>query len=250
MSTALSQKRIDLYFSIWVFFIPITSVLVIPSIQGTLPAYFFAFLSILVVLLTKQRVTQWRTYFTRLSVILFVYLFLAIISQALNSFTNNPAFVGILLVDNFDATTTVFRSTFFTQSLYLFAGILTFLFVRNYYNASWDKSIFRAAVVFAVFGLYEFAYFLIFREYGDFLTNRTFGEHDTINLGNQLMTIGSLTFQRVNGLALEPSMFAFTLLPFWIYSLFVGRKFISMILFVALFDPLVHNAREYSVRFT
>ena len=48
------------------------------------------------------------------------------------------------------------------------------------------------------------------------------------------MTIAGFTFQRINGLALEPSMFAFTVLPFWIYSIHTKRKRLSLILLCSL----------------
>lgn len=222
------------YFYVWALFLPITSILVIPNIQGTFPSTIFAIISFFLVLLVKQRRIQLKGYLWDLVVIFILYTFLSLVSQLINGMVDIPSFDKVILIDPSDTSTDMFRSSFFTQSLYLLAGIITFVYIKRYYNDSWEKPIFIGILLFTIYGIYEFLYFLIFNDYGDFLTNRNFEGHDTINLGNQLMTIGSVVIQRVNGLALEPSMFAFTVLPFWIYSYFTGRKKVSLILFVGL----------------
>lgn len=233
-SMIFTPKPIDTFFYIWAIFLPITSILIIPSIQGTFPSAVFALMSLSVVVLTKQRIFQLRGYLADLSILIFIFLFLSLISQFINGMLDLPKFYNLRLVDGYDTTTEVFRSSYFTQSLYLLISLITFVFVKNFYNIKWDKAIFTGISLYVLYGLYEFAYYIIFKDFGDFLTNRNFGNHDTINLGNQLMRIGSIVIQRINGLALEPSMFAFTVLPFWIYATFTGRKKISFLLFIGL----------------
>ncbi|TYS14267.1 hypothetical protein FZC78_19110 [Rossellomorea vietnamensis] len=233
-ATLETPRTLTNFFKLWAFFIPITSILLIPTVQGTLPSYLLAFSSLLLVLFVNQYKVQLEGYLSELIMIIFVFILLSLISQLLNSFFTIPAFDRITLVDPDNPSKVVFRTTFFTQSLYLLSGILTFVFVKRYFTLSWEKYIFLGINFFVIYGLFEFIYYLAFNDFGDFLTNREYDDHETINLGNQLMTIGSVTFQRINSLALEPSMFAFTLLPFWIYSIFTKRKKTSILLFIGL----------------
>ncbi|WP_338788818.1 hypothetical protein [Metabacillus sp. FJAT-53654] len=211
----------DRYFLIWALFIPITSILLIPSVQGSLPSYGLAFLSfVLVLAMIKNK----KRYFYDLFIISFIFFLVTLTSQLINTMVNLPSFENLTLVEEANPATTILRSSYFTQSLYFFVGILTFVFIKNFYKEEWVKYIFVSINIFAVYALYEFVYYLVFNSYGDFLSNRSFGTHDTIALGNQLMTISSVTFQRINGLTQEPSMFAFVVLPFWVYAWSLKKK--------------------------
>lgn len=131
------------------------------------------------------------------------------------------------------------RPTMFTQSLYVLAAASTFFFVKHLYSVRWDTYLFTGAVVFAIYGLYECAYFLVFGESGDFLSNRTFEAGKLfggVATGSWFQTfqLGPLTVQRLKSLAGEPSMYAFAILPFWIYALHTKRTFTHVLLFITL----------------
>jgi len=130
------------------------------------------------------------------------------------------------------------RKTMFSQSLYVLAAASTFFFVKHLYSVRWDKYLFTGAIVFAIYGIYEWAYFLVFRDSGDFLSNRTFagGIFGDVHTGSWSQTIhlGPLTVQRLKSLAGEPSMYAFAILPFWIYALHTKRTFTHVLLFITL----------------
>ncbi|MCE7037595.1 hypothetical protein [Bacillus cereus] len=224
---------LDRYFRAWALVIPVTSVLVVPGIQGTIPGYIFSFLLIFALLVCKLDSSKINT-FKDMFVFTYIFIIMILISQLINGTINIPSLERVILVNKLDINTEIFRGSLFTQSLYLIPCIILFCFIKNYYSKDWDKYIFWGIGIYAIFGLYEFFYYIIFNEFGDFLTNRNFGEHETIRLGNQLMTIAGFTFQRINGLALEPSMFAFTVLPFWIYSIHTKRKRLSLILLCSL----------------
>lgn len=224
---------LDRYFRAWALVIPVTSVLVVPGIQGTIPGYIFSFLLIFVLLVCKLDSSKINT-FKDMFVFTYIFIIMILISQLINGTINIPSLERVILVNKLDINTEIFRGSLFTQSLYLIPCIILFCFIKNYYSKDWDKYIFWGIGIYAIFGLYEFFYYIIFNEFGDFLTNRNFGEHETIRLGNQLMTVAGFTFQRINGLALEPSMFAFTILPFWIYSIHTKRKRLSLILLCSL----------------
>jgi hypothetical protein len=230
----ITPKILNKYFYFWALFLPISSVLLIPSIQGTIPGYLFAFISIFLVLFVYKMQIHKLLILKDLTIFLYVFTLINLISQLCNIFFDIPDISYLRLVEPENPFQIVFRTSFFTQSLYLVPGVLTFVFVKRYYNSTWDHYLYIGITLFVLYGLYEFFYFLIFRDFGDFLSNRNFDQHKTIVLGNQLMTIGSFTFQRINSLSPEPSMFAFTVLPFWVYAIHTNRKWVSRLLLLGL----------------
>lgn len=222
----------DIYFAFWSLFLPITSFLLIPSIQGTTPAYILAFLAIPFAALIKSFA---RTkYIKNISVILLVFILLNTISQFGLVFSV-PNFANLTLIDPED-NTLIFRSSMFTQTLYLLASISTFCFVKNFYKKQWDKFIFLGSLLLAAYGIYEFLYFLIFHTNGDFISNRTFQLGNFLISGSsfQVMTLGFLRIMRLKSLTGEPSMYAFTILPFWIFAIHQNKPFTHIILFLTL----------------
>lgn len=226
---------IDKYFKIWAIVIPITSFLVIPSIQGTTPAYILALLSILMVPVLTKFKGKGSDYICDLLFFLYVYIFINLIGQFYLSFDGKftPDFSTVSLIDNSDVSTTVLRKSMFTQSLYLLAAVATFVFVKNFYKQHWDNFLFLGACILGIYGIYEVTYFLLFHENGDFISNRNF---DGTHSGSlfQTISIGSLVLQRLKSLTGEPSMYAFTVLPYWIYAIHKKKTLIHLFLFITL----------------
>ena len=221
---------INSYFKIWALFIPITSVILIPSVKGTLISYFFAAFSSIVGV----------KYYKKCDYILpvkFIYCFCFVLftSQLFVTMYNNWLPHNLLLVDKTDLSTAVFRSSMLTQSLYLLPCILTFVYVKAFYNESWDKWIFYGGNFFAIYGIYEFVYFLLTGENGDFLSNRWFGDDDEI-VGSafQQVTLGGITIERLKSLTGEASMYAYIMLAYWIYAIHTERNKLSMFYFFSL----------------
>ncbi|MBP2658163.1 MAG: putative rane protein [Firmicutes bacterium] len=146
----------------------------------------------------------------------------------------SPNFENLVMINPYDSSK-IFRSTMFTQALYLLAAFSTFLFSKLFYKRQWDKYIFSGVIFLALYGLFEFIYFLIFNQNGDFISNRVFGDGE-IGSGSlfQTMTIGGLGLERLKSLTGEPSMYAFTVLPFWIYTLHTRNKCSSLLFLVTL----------------
>ncbi|MGG0492189.1 hypothetical protein ABEY62_04210 [Priestia megaterium] len=224
MNVIAPQKTINYFFYFWSFFIPIASYLIFPTVQGSLPSYVLALLSVFVVIFAKQYRFQLKYYLLDITIILTIFISLTLVSQLINGMLSIPNLDGLRLIDSIDTSKIQFRSSLFSQSLYLLVGLLTFVFMKRYYVEKWDKYIFISLNVFTCYAIYEFIYFLIFKDSGDFITNRQFGDHETIALGNQLMSVGPLTFQRANGLAPEPSMFVFVVLPLFVYAAAMKKK--------------------------
>lgn len=237
-----SFKVIDRYYLIWAFFVPITSVLIMPSVQGTTPGYLMCFLSLAIALSFGggERTRYLRILLTSL----FIWVLLFTLTQLADlTYGYRPDLETMLLVNPFDHTF-VMRSTLFTQSLYVMAVVLYGTYLYMYYDDAWDRIIVAAGVLFALYGLYECVYYLLMGKPGDFLSNRQFG--DTQGKGKipegwitgsafQTMSVGGISMQRLKALTGEPSMYALSMFPFWVYIRTVQRsRWPALILGVSL----------------
>ncbi len=225
-------STVDLYFLLWAPFMLIQSVVVLP-VKGTTLGYLLALLSPIVVLLFGDKKNRNR-YLKLFIICLFFYSVITLLSQFGNMIFR-VTFGDITLVD-FTDERLYFRRTLFTQSLYLLAGFFTFLFIKTFYKSRWDNYLFTGAVLLACYGLYEILYFHIFGSAGDFLSNRTVGSGDMARLDGlfQTMNIGGFSIMRLKSLTGEPSMYSFSILPFWIYALYTERFKIAYFLFATL----------------
>lgn len=206
----------DKYFILWAFFIPISSWVISPSIKGSLISYLFAFLSPLVIICFRQDIV--KEYILDIVKIALVLLFFALMSQLANVLFNINLY-NIVLVNPDDFDNKIFRSSLITQSIYLIPVILTFLYVKHLYKPSWDKWIIYGGLVFVLYGFYKWLGFLLTGTDIDFLTNRTFGDSDAVQYQYQGMVVAGMLLQRFQSLAGEPSMFAFTILPYFIFAI-------------------------------
>lgn len=228
----LEERIIDKYFYIWAIFLPITSVLLIPSIQGTTIGYVLAFMSLgLVPFISKYRNNVAR-FFGTFSLVFIVFLLLQLLAQFFLANSRTVDFSSVILVDPYNYEY-LFKNTLVTQSLYIVAAFLTFSFVRTFYSENWDKFLFIGAVLLASYGFYEFFSYFFTGTNNDFLTNRTFTD-DWTGSSFQLMYIGPYTFMRLKSLTGEPSMYALTIIPFWLYAIGTNRKKTAILLLISL----------------
>lgn len=221
---------INKYFAVWSLLIPISSVVLFINVKGTLPSYFLCIISIFL------SVKYHRDYdFKCLANILYVILLLTLFSQ-LFILIYDIRMPNLILVDKLDTVTTVFRNTLYSQGLYLLMGVITFIFVKSYYNECWDKWIIYGGEILALYGVWEIIFFLVSGQDGDFLSNRWFGaEKDNSFEGVfQQITLGGFTIKRLKSLTGEPSMYAFTMLSYWIYAIHTGWKKVALFLGVTL----------------
>jgi hypothetical protein len=227
-----SNNIFDRYFYVWALFLPITSVLVIPSIQGTLPSYLFALFSIIFVPFITKLNNIGQKFLKDFLIYLYILILINACAQLGLTFIYDIDFSNVRLLNPEDDAY-LLRSTLITQSLYLTAGVATFIYVKNFYKERWDKKIYYGVIFLALYGIYEVIYFFIFKQNGDFLSNRMWdGEHAGSLF--QTTSFGSLVLLRLKSLTGEPSMYAFTVLPFWIYAIHTGRKFTQVLLLVTL----------------
>ena len=167
------------FMPLWCILMPLTSFLLIPSVQGTIPAYMLAFVSAFFVIVESRRraikhpanplLHDW------LLLVAGIWLLLLCGSQLGHLLSNRHDFGDMFLINPSD-TRVVFRSALFTQSLYLAACLCIALFFRFFFRAEWMRYVLWGGWFLAIYGIYEWLFFLIFQQPGDFIANRTYGE--------------------------------------------------------------------------
>lgn len=210
----------DRWFSIWSFLIPITTIILIPNIKMTVVSVIFSCMSPFIIVSFFKEIR--KKYIIDIMKFYYVYCIFILISQLSNIFLPITLDSLQLIPSNEESNITIFRYTMFSQTLYVFPGILTFYCAKYFYNEKWDKWIIYSGLFFVLYALYKWCYFLFMGEDGDFLTNKMYDEDGDIVGTTKLyqgLTIAGLTMQRVQGLTDEPSMYAFTILPYFIFAL-------------------------------
>lgn len=221
----------DNYFKLWALVLPIASICVVPSNQGTTPGYILAFLSIPFVLLFSGAMEK-RRYIRDYFIFIIVFVGLVFTSQFILVFSPTVDFRGAYLIDYADRITVLLRGSMFTQSLYFIATISLLLFVINFYKKTWDRYLFSGAILLGIYGIYEFVYFLLFHTNGDILSNRVIGGRIASLFA--LNNFGSLIVMRLKSLTGEPSMYSLAILPYWIYAMHLKKTKTHLFLFITL----------------
>jgi hypothetical protein len=232
--TAARTPKVDFFLALWLLVLPISSFILIPSQKGTTPAYLLSFLSIPVGLMLVPR--KRGAYAAFLALALVVLAILNAASQLGDSVIGRLDFSNLTMLNPYERAE-VLRPSMFTQSLYMVASLAAFAFIFTFYKKErHDRYAITGAVLLAVYGLYEFAFYLAFGSSGDFLSNRTFGHGGDEVLGSafQIIHLGGMNIERLKSLTGEPSMYAFTVLPFFVYAMHARRKAVSILLFITL----------------
>ena len=235
-----ARERIEAVFvALWCCAMPITGTLLVPSIQGTVAAYMMAFASVIFVFLRIQGgqiPTAVMQYGKSALIVFLLWLFLLAASQIGLMMSNRHDFSGVELIDGMDSSI-IFRRSMFTQSLYLLACVLIALYFRYFLQESWLRYVFWGGYVLAGYGIYEWLYFLIFHETGDFMANRTFGDVEHPASWSQTISFGGLKLLRLKSTLGEPSFFAGAVLPYLFIALDFRKAVLSgMLIFAALFS--------------
>jgi hypothetical protein len=111
---------------------PITSLLIVPSIQGTIPAYLMAFASLALVLPSRENAwfeSQRARYLSAALLVAGIWLLLFCGSQLAHIISDRHDFGDLSLIRDEDRRI-LLRPALFTQTLYLSACICTALFFR------------------------------------------------------------------------------------------------------------------------
>src|SRR5258708_13097026 len=217
---------------------PVTSLLIIPSVKGTTIAYLFAFLSFgfVMVRLKQEGLTKRNRNYLYLSLIVaLIWLALLVGSQAGHLIDDRKDFRGAFLINDTD-TKVLFRSALFTQSLYFAACILIFLYFRYYFRDEWMKYVLAGAYLMAAYGVYEWLFYLIFKHPGDFIANRIYGE-DHPGSWSQTLDFAGLSLIRIKSFFGEPSFYSAAVIPYLITAIKCNRAvLIGLLAFNAFFQ--------------
>jgi hypothetical protein len=231
------MKGVPIWFiALWCVLMPLTSLLVIPSVQGTIPAYILGFSSVIFVILSRgdgQPSIQRRGYFTVAIVVAGIWILLLCGSQLGHLLSNRHSF-GELLLNNPSDSRVVLRSVLFTQSLYLAACLCIALFFRFFFRDEWMRYVLWGAWFLAIYGIYEWLFFFVFQQPGDFLANRTYGEEMHTGSWSQGILVGPFSLLRIKSTYGEPSFFSAAVLPYLFLALEYKRKWLSAALFFCL----------------
>jgi hypothetical protein len=227
------------FMPVWCTLMPLTSFLLIPSVQGTLPAYVLAFVSAFFVILSRddrQPSIQRIRYFKVAIVVAGLWLLLLCGSQLGHLCSNRHDFGDMMLIEPND-TSVAFRKPLFTQTLYLAACLCIALFFRFFFRADWMRYVLWGGWFLAIYGIYEWLFFLIFKQSGDFIANRTYGDELHTGSWSQVIQIGPFDLLRIKSTFGEPSFFSAGVIPYLFLALEYKRKWLSAaLLFCILFS--------------
>ena len=227
------------FMAIWCVLMPITSFLLIPSAQGTIPAYVLGFASVLLVILSREsgRPSTQQSHYFRVALVVAAIWFLLLCGSQLGHMVSDRRDFGDMFLNNPSDTRVVLRSVLFTQTLYLVACLCIALFFRFFFRAEWMRYVLWGGWFLAIYGIYEWLFFLIMGQPGDFLANRTYGEDLHTASWSQAIQLGPLNLLRIKSTFGEPSFFSAAVIPYLFLALEYRRKWLSAaLLFCVVFS--------------
>jgi hypothetical protein len=238
--TSVPIKGLPEWFvALWCVLMPLTSFLIMPSVQGTIPAYLLAFASVFFVILSRnggQPNIRRIRYFKVALLVAGAWVLLLCGSQLGHIFSDRYDF-GDMFLNNPGDTRVVLRSVLITQSLYLAACLCIALFFRFFFRPEWMRYVLWGAWFLAIYGIYEWLFFLIFGQSGDFFANRTYGENFQTGSWSQAIQIGPLSLIRIKSTFGEPSFFSAAVIPYLILALEYRRKWLcAALMFCIVFS--------------
>ena len=207
------QKFEQYYVALWCLTMPITSFVLIPAVQGTILPYMLGLGSIVFVLLRikyGEIPLPVLRYFKMFAILGGLWLILLCGSQLADLM--NPQLTISAMYTISDGNSLLFRASLFTQSIYLVACIMIALYFRFLLPEAWLKYIYWGAWVFVVYGLYDWLFYLLFHQSGDFIANRSFGDHP--GSWSQTLSFGGVTVLRLKSCLGEPSFVSVVAIPY------------------------------------
>jgi hypothetical protein len=152
-----------------------------------------------------------------------------------------PSFAALparVLVSTEDPSQGLFRMSLFTQSMYLLTSVIFFLYIYKLLKLPLEADrIMRWAqtgvLLYVAYGFVEFFGFLLTGGSIDIISNRITGI-DSHYGTFQTIRLGGVTIERMKSLAGEPSMFAFSVIPFFILAYYRRRKIAWLLLAAAV----------------
>ena len=215
-----APAALESYCKLFALVLPVTSILLVPQIQGTTPGLVMALFSPFVVLAASGEAN--RNYWRGLLRFFAIFLFFLLASQLALLFGTLASRSDLILVR--PGFLEPLRSTLLTQGLYLVSGCFTFLLFAHFYRREWDRFVVAGGVLLASIGLLEWLSFLLAGQTFDFLSNRTFGDgiEGSGSLTQKIGVMGQ-TLLRLKSLTGEPSMYSLSMLPYMAFCVATRR---------------------------
>lgn len=135
---------------------------------------------------------------------------------------------------NDNTVKSTFRASHLTQHLYLIPGILTFIYIYFLYDEKFEKYIKYGLYLILVYGYIEWIIYLITGNTVEIFSNRTFGEDEASSSLIQTINIAGVRILRFKSLTGEPSMYAFSVLPYLSYFFLKKDYLLSFFIFLSL----------------
>lgn len=223
----------ECFVALWCLLMPLTSFVIIPSVQGTVPAYLMGFASIGFVLLRIRYGAVSRPilgYFKILTYSALMWIIFLVGSQIGNILHPQLDLKSIPTISDYGSL--LFRPSLFTQSLYLVACIMIALYFRFFFRESWMRYVIWGAYFVTIYGLYDWGFYLVFQHSGDFLATRTFADGDHPGSWSQTINVGGLNLLRLKSMEGEPSYYSAVVIPFLFLALERKEKFLTLLLLV------------------
>jgi hypothetical protein len=219
------------YVNLFALILPITSILLIPQIQGTTPGLLMALFSPFIVLAAKKKNN--RNYWHGIIIFIAIFILLFFASQLSLALGWGGSRANLLLIR--PGPLEPLRVTIVTQGLYLFSGYFTFILFAAFYSEKWDRFILAGGVLIATIGVVEWSYFLATGNDFGFISNRTFGEgkEGSASLAEHVQLMGH-TLMRLKSLTGEPSMYTLTVFPYMVFCIARRRFMVGAYLFITL----------------
>jgi len=215
---------IRIYLSVLLCIAFIVSVVLYQPISLTVPSYVLVYLFFPVFIAASY--LSDKALIKELMLIAGVVILLNVLAQLHDYvFAVSLANHKLTLTDGANPEKVMLRTTLFSQTIYLFAGILCYLYLKYYATIGHMKFVYIGLRIVVVLGFLEIILYQFTGVNGDLITNRMFNNKPGSGSLYQNITLGGLKMQRLKSLTGEPSMFAFSLIPFWILCLPLKRYF-------------------------
>ncbi|MDB5013904.1 MAG: hypothetical protein JWQ25_2106 [Daejeonella sp.] len=229
-----STGFVERYINIMVLFFPCTTFLVAPSVQGTTIITVLSTILFLLVMAipSEKKPAVMKELFWFFAIL----ILLSISSQVFNLIYELKLNSTLTLINLNKYLDTFYRISHITQTLYLVSGFIIYLLIKYFSGPNLLNYLFWGVRLLCLYAIYEFVYFLVIGENGDFVTNRTLGYSEIDASIFQTMNVGGIDLVRIKGYTGEPSMFTFTAFPFWVLTFGLKRWLDnSLLLFCLIF---------------
>jgi hypothetical protein len=219
-----NQSYITRYVNILMLFFPITAFLVVPIIPGTTIVTVLAGLMFFAIPLASLKHNKYLFY-RDLFYFMCIITALSFFSQFINLVTSLKLIKPLILINRNDYTKTFYRKSHITQTLPLLVGFVIYAYVKYFSTEKIITYVYWGLRLLCFYGFYEFCFYMLTGQNGDFMVNRTFGEGEKSASLFQTVSLGGISMMRFKSYTGEPSMFVFTVFPFWALTFGLKRTF-------------------------